>query len=147
MIQKSTGFAPIRLLSDCNGNIPPIQARLDEVPDNDSVRDIDAEADRDLAKQRLREAAEKYKKRFDNTRRNNMVFNIGDIVYVNQDHRRHDKLSPKFKGSYEIISILEHDRISLKGLSTERNLTMAKEKLRLWPGEWVEQNSSFAESP
>lgn len=76
-----------------------------------------------------------------------MIFNIGDIVYVNQDHRRHDKLSPIFKGPHETIGILEHDRISLKGLNTLRNLTVAKEKLRLWPGEWVEQNSSFEESP
>lgn len=70
-IQKSIGFAPSRLFIGCNGNIPPIQARLDEIQDNDSVQDIDAEADRDLARRRLKEAAEKYKKRFDSTRRNN----------------------------------------------------------------------------
>lgn len=133
------------MLIACNGNIPPIQARLDEVQDNDSIQDIDAEADRYLARRHVREAAEKYKKRFDITRRNNLVFNIGDIVYVNQKHRRHYKLSPKFKGPYKIIDILEHDRISLKGLNTLRNLTVAKEKIRLWPGEWVEQNSSFEE--
>lgn len=145
-IQKSTGFSPTRLLIGCNGNIPPIQARLSEIQDDDSVQTIDAEADRDLARQRIKNAAEKYKERFDITRRNNKVFNVNDIVYVNQDHRRHDKLSPKFKGPYEIIDILEHDRISLRGLNTLRNITVAKEKLRSWPGEWVEQNSSFEES-
>lgn len=145
-IQKSTGFAPTRLLIGCNGNIPPIQARLDDIQDSNSVGEIDAEADRDIARQRLRDAAENYKKRFDSTRRNNKVFNIGDTVYVNQDHRRHDKLSPKFKGPYEILELLEHDRFYLKGLNTLRNITVAKEKLRLWPGEWIEQNSSFEES-
>ncbi|KAF9410435.1 hypothetical protein HW555_010486, partial [Spodoptera exigua] len=146
-MQKSTGFSPTRLLIGCNGNIPPIQARLDEIQDNDYIQNNDSEADRDLARQNLRETAEKYKKRFDTTRRNNLVFKKGDIVYVNQNHRRHDKLSPKFKGPYEVIDILEHDRFSLKGLNTLRNIIVAKEKLKLWPGEWVEQNSSFEEFP
>ncbi|KAF9417907.1 hypothetical protein HW555_005052, partial [Spodoptera exigua] len=137
-MQKSTGFSPTRLLIGCNGNIPPIQARLDEIQDNDYIQNNDSEADRDLARQNLRETAEKYKKRFDTTRRNNLVFKKGDIVYVNQNHRRHDKLSPKFKGPYEIF---------LKGFNTLRNIIVAKEKLKLWPGEWVEQNSSFEEFP
>lgn len=47
-IQKSTGFAPTRLLIGCNGNIPPIQARLDEIEDSESVRNIDAESNRIL---------------------------------------------------------------------------------------------------
>ncbi|CAK1549316.1 unnamed protein product [Leptosia nina] len=145
-IQKSTGFAPTRLLIGCDGNIPSVQARLDEIQCRDSIQDIDVETDRVLARQRLKGAAEKYKKRFDSTRRNNIIFNIGDIVYVNQAHRRHDKLSPKFKGPYKIINLLEHDRVYLKGLNTLRNITVAKEKLRLWPGEWIEQNCSFEES-
>ncbi|KAF9414765.1 hypothetical protein HW555_007397, partial [Spodoptera exigua] len=144
---SKAGFSPTRLLIGCNGNIPPIQARLDEIQDNDYIQNNDSEADRDLARQNLRETAEKYKKRFDTTRRNNLVFKKGDIVYVNQNHRRHDKLSPKFKGPYEVIDILEHDRFSLKGLNTLRNIIVAKEKLKLWPGEWVEQNSSFEEFP
>lgn len=56
-VQKSIGFTPTRLLIGCNGHIPPMQARLDDIQDSDSVQDIDAEADGDLARQRLREAA------------------------------------------------------------------------------------------
>ncbi|KAI8428718.1 hypothetical protein MSG28_007416 [Choristoneura fumiferana] len=108
-VQKSTGFAPMRLLIGKNSNIPSIQARLDEVLDNiDEV--IDVSADRLTAQQRLQKVAEKSKDRFDQTRRNNIQYNVGDTVYVNQDHRRNNKLSAKYKGPYQIINILDNDR-------------------------------------
>lgn len=140
-VQKSTGFAPLRLLIGRNANIPCVQARLNDVVDaNDTVENIDISVDRSLAKQRLDQVAEMCKKRFDSTRRDNIEYNIGDLVYVNQDHRRHDKLSPKFKGPYEIINILDNDRYSLKGKGNLRDIIIAKEKLRKWSGEWVDQN-------
>ncbi|XP_045766170.1 uncharacterized protein LOC123867897 [Maniola jurtina] len=142
-IQKSTGFAPIRLLVGLNGNIPCIQARLNDVTDNgnDVQKElVDVRAERLLAHQRLVNVASDFKKRFDLSRRDNIVYNIGDVVYVNQDHRRHDKLRAKFKGPYEIINILENDRFSLKGKGSLKDIIIAKEKLRRWPGEWIDQN-------
>lgn len=59
------------------------------------------------------------KKHFDTTRRANISYNAGDIVFVSQDHR-HDKLSHKFKGPYEIIEELPNDRFSLRGQNNLR---------------------------
>lgn len=142
-VQKSTGFPPMRLLVGRTTNIPSIQARIDEVIGNNGNNEIiDVTADRQLAQQRLKNVANKSKERFDRPRRNNIEYHTGDTVYVNQDHRRHDKLKAKFKGPYEIISILDNDRFLLRGIGNLRNITVAKEKLRLWPGNWVDEKSS-----
>ncbi|KAF9418535.1 hypothetical protein HW555_004684 [Spodoptera exigua] len=98
--------------------------------------------DRELARQRLQFEAIKFKNRFDACRRNTTNFEIGNTVYVNQDHRRHDKLSPRFKGPYLITGILPNDRYTLRGLGNSRSIIIAKDKLRLWPGEWVDDNES-----
>lgn len=107
-VQKTTGFSPLRLLIGRDVNIPSVQARLTDIeePGTSSMEQIaDIRADRILAYNKMKSAAHKYKLRFDNTRRSNMNYTLGDIVYVCQDHRRHSKLSPKFKGPYEIIKI------------------------------------------
>lgn len=140
-VQKSTGFAPMRLLLGCEGNIPSIQACLNDV--HASEPDINLNADRQLAYDRLSSEANKFKNRFDAVRRNNATFEIGNLVYVNQDHRRHNKLSPRFKGPYQIFEILPNDRFNLRGIGSLRNIIIAKDKLRLWPGEWVEDNSNI----
>lgn len=137
-IQKSTGFSPLRLLIGVEANVPLVQARLNEIPINEP--NIDVQAERALAKQRLQQVAAKFKQRFDSVRRNNKNFNIGDLVFVSQDHRRNDKLQPKFKGPYEIVSVLPNDRYVLRGRGNMRNIVIAKEKLRFWPGEWIDNN-------
>lgn len=143
-IQKSTGFTPIRLLIGCNANIPSIQSCLNDV---DIVeQNIDVRADREMAHQRLRLQANQFKTRFDEVRRSTKTFEINDIVYVNQDYRRHDKLSSRFQGPYEISTILPHDIYSLRGIGHLRNITVAKEKLRKWPGEWVDDDAVTNES-
>ena len=71
---------------------------------------IDLRADRELATRRLQVEAEKFKNRFDRVRRDNVSFEVGNLVYINQDHRRRDKLSCKFKGPYKIIDLLPNDR-------------------------------------
>lgn len=142
-IQKSTGFSPTRLLIGRDSNIPSIQARLNEVREDAIDNFIDVAAERRLAQQHLREVADRFKMRFDSTRRDNITYNIGDTVYVNQDHRRHDKLKPKFKGPYTIDNILENDRYNLRGSGNLRNVIIAKDKLRVWPGEWTDQNASM----
>ncbi|KAH9637846.1 hypothetical protein HF086_005504 [Spodoptera exigua] len=140
-IQKSTGFSPLRLLIGVEANIPIVQARLNDVLDDENRQlNIDVQADRELARQRLQLVSEKFKSRFDSVRRNNKNYSIGDLVYVSQDHRRNDKLAPKFKGPYEISSNLPNDRYALKGLGNLRDISVAKEKLRFWPGEWVDEN-------
>lgn len=138
-VQKSTGFTPLRLLIGVEANIPCVQARLDEVLNSDEFV-INVQADRELARQRLIQISEKFKERFDSMRRNNKSYNIGDLVYVNQDHRRNNKLGQKFKGPYEISTILPNDRFALKGIGNLRDIVIAKEKLRFWPGEWVDEN-------
>lgn len=140
-IQNSTGFSPLRLLIGVEANIPSVQARLDDVVDNSCIQGhINVQADRETARQRLLKISEKFKKRFDATRRNNMNLNVGDVVYVSQNHRRNDKLAAKFKGPYEISSTLPNDRFALQGRGNLRNITVAKEKLRYWPGELVDEN-------
>lgn len=48
-------------------------------------------------------------------------------------------IKPKFKGPYEIINVLPNDRYALRGLSNLQNITIAREKLRYWPGELIEE--------
>lgn len=60
-VQNATGFSLTRLLIGREGNIPPIQARLDEVVDESLQPIINLESDRELARQRLRDSAERYK--------------------------------------------------------------------------------------
>lgn len=140
-VQKSTGFSPIRLLVGRNANIPIVQSCLNNIPgQNELIQNFDVRADRELANSRLVEIARAFKERFDSTRRNNKLYISGDIVYVSQDHRRNDKLSPKYKGPYEITQVLPNDRYALRGLGELRNIVIAKDKLRYWPGEWVESS-------
>lgn len=145
-IQKSTGFSPLRLLIDVEANISIIQSRLNDVVDNSLEIPINVDSDREMARQRLFQIAEKFKKRFDSTRRNNLTLQIGELVYVSQDHRRNDKLYPKFKGPYEIVSLLPNDRFALRGIGNLRNITIAKEKLRYWPGEMIDENTGDSSS-
>lgn len=136
-IQKSTGFSPLRLLIGVDANIPCVQARLNEIrEDGSSDHHINKRADRDLACQRLQQVAMKSKDRFDSVRRNNKNYQIGDTVFVNQDHRRHDKLQTKFKDPYIVTACLENDRYALKESGNLRNnIIVAKEKIRYSPGE------------
>lgn len=137
-VQKSTGFTPIRLLIGVDANIPSIQARLNEVNATEPL--IDTRADREVACRRLAIESGKFKNRFDSVRRDNKTYAVGDVVYVSQDHRRHDKLNVRYKGPYEIISVLPCDRFSLRGNGNLRNITVAKDKLRQWPGEWTDSD-------
>ncbi|KAF9794542.1 hypothetical protein SFRURICE_006152 [Spodoptera frugiperda] len=52
------------------------------------------------------------------------------------------KITAPVKGPYEIQSILPNDRYALKGNGNVRNIVVAKEKLRFWPGEWVDEDSA-----
>lgn len=134
-VQKSTGFSPIRLLIGKNANIPTVQARLNEISsDHANGPSFDIRADRELAHSRLIEVAQKFKERFDAVRRNKKYYRVGDIVYVYQDHRRHEKLRPKFRGPYEITEILNNDRYKLHNRD-QRNIIISKDKLSYWPGE------------
>lgn len=145
-IQKSTGFSPIRLLVGSNANIPCVQARLNEIYGvHAAQQDYDVLADRELAHNRLRVVAQKFKERFDTVRRQKKTYHVGDIVYVYQDHRRHEKLKPKFRGPYEIHEILNNDRYSLRGRG-QRNLIISKDKLRFWPGEMVYENATVEDA-
>ncbi|XP_022831187.1 uncharacterized protein LOC111359779 isoform X2 [Spodoptera litura] len=70
-------------------------------------------------------------------------FNWSSLQMVAKaDHRRHSKLSPKFKGPYEILEILQNDRYRLRGQGRLHNIVIAKEKLRKWQGEWSEENQT-----
>lgn len=140
-IQKSTGFSPIRLLIGCNANIPCVQSRLNEVSRGTDEQSFDIRCDRELARDRLIETARKFKSRFDAVRLNNKIYNVGDIVYVYQDHRRHEKLRPKFRGPYEIVSILSNDRFNLRSGGL-REIVVSKDKLRYWPGEYVQDDAA-----
>lgn len=141
-VQKSTGFSPLRLLLGRNANAHSIQARLNDLglPENSDAEPIDITADRNKAYDKMKCAAERSKIRFDERRRNNLAYSIGDIVYVSQTHRRHNKLSPKYKGPYEILEILDNDRFRLKGSGRLADIVASKDKLRSWLGEWTEEN-------
>lgn len=115
------------------------------------------ECDRDL--ERLRERAaeriqrtQKYtKKYFDKKRKPARTYDVGDFVMIrNIDTKKgaSHKITPKFKGPYEIAQILRNNRHVVKGVSGHQAIqkpyegTWEAANMRLW----MDVNSSEGEA-
>lgn len=132
-VQKTTGFTPIYLLTGINGSIPDIKTLTQSIPLNDVPTTL--ENDRNLAHTRIQKQADYAKDLFDRSRNSNKVFNVGDLVFHSSCDSHLAKLDKKFEGPFEIIQLLPNDRFELKNLATNRKRIIAKDMLRLWPGE------------
>ncbi|XP_050315532.1 uncharacterized protein K02A2.6-like [Anthonomus grandis grandis] len=138
-IQKSTGFSPLRLLIGVNANNAPIQGLIDSIGGGVHCN-LDIASDRALAYSRLQQNAAAQKKRFDEHRRNNHTFLMNDFVFVPKSNARAAKLEPEFRGPYKIVEILPGDRFKVENKRFKRGpLIIAKDHLKLWPGEWTDE--------
>ncbi|KAI5720252.1 hypothetical protein M8J77_004056 [Diaphorina citri] len=88
---------------------------------------------RDTATQNMIKSARYDKSRFDRGKAKVKPMSVGDLVFIQNEPRNQMKLSPKFKGPFKIIEVLEHDRYLLKSLTTKRTYKYPHEKLRLAP--------------
>ena len=111
-VQKTTGFSPLYLLTGQNDS-SDIQALTSSVSAINSTSNL--ENDRKLAYERM--------------------WKQGDFVYHPSGNSHLAKLDAKYEGPFEVIQVLPHDRFELKNLLTNRKRTVAKDMLRLWPGE------------
>ena len=131
-VQKTTGFSPLYLLTGQNDS-SDIQALTSSVSAINSTSNL--ENDRKLAYESIWKQAEMSKNLFDKNRRNHKNIGLGDFVYHPSGNSHLAKLDAKYEGPFEVIQVLPHDRFELKNLLTNRKRTVAKDMLRLWPGE------------
>lgn len=94
---------------------------------------VPLEVVRDTATQNMIKSARYDKSRFDRGKAKVKPMSVGDLVFIQNEPRNQMKLSPKFKGPFKIIEVLEHDRYLLKSLTTKRTYKYPHEKLRLAP--------------
>lgn len=131
--QKTTGFSPIYLLTGIHGSIPDITTLTESIPKINSSEDL--ENNRKLAYERIRKQAEYAKNLFDKTRKSTKIINIGDLVFHPSGDSHLAKLDKVYEGPFEVIEVLPNDRYGLKNLATNRKRIVAKDMIRIWPGE------------
>lgn len=135
-VQKTTGFSPVYLLTGVEGNSPDIKSLTESLP----LKCLPTNLlnDRKLAYDRMRRQAELAKHFFDKKRRSNKRFAIGDFVYHPSGNSHLSKLDGKYEGPFEITQVFPNERFELKNVSSNRKRVVAKDMLRLWPGEMSE---------
>lgn len=137
-VQKTTGFSPLYLLTgqnDSNSDIRALTTSVFAIDDNSNLKN-----DRVLAHQRIKRKADLSKTLFDTSRKNDKNIVVGDFVYHPSGNSHLAKLDAKYEGPFEVIQLLPNDRFMLKNLLTNRKRTVAKDMLRLWPGEFSEDS-------
>ena len=72
---------------------------------------------------------------FDKTRRSNKIINVGDLVFHPSGNSHLAKFEQRYEGPLEVVNVMENDRFEVKSLSTNRKTMVAKDMLRIWPGE------------
>lgn len=135
-VQKSTGFTPLYLLTGKNAVNPDLQALTEEIIPTVNNYD-ELERDRNLAYERTTRHANDSKNLFDKSRAKNKEINLGDFVYHPSGNSHLSKLDPRYEGPFEVVSLLPHDRVEVKSLTTNRKTVVPTEMLRFWPGEFT----------
>lgn len=124
------------MLTGINGSIPDIKTLTESIPNIDIPKDL--ENNRKLAYERIRKQADYAKNLFDKTRRSTKIINIGDLVFHPSGNSHLAKLDKKYEGPFEVLEVLSNDRFALKNLATSRKRIVAKDMIRIWPGELSE---------
>ncbi|BET03422.1 multicellular organismal development [Nesidiocoris tenuis] len=73
------------------------------------------------------------KKRFDCTKTKVSNFSVNDFVLVENDERNQTKLSPKFRGPFKVVRVLDGDRYLLKPMNSNRTYKYAHDRLKKIP--------------
>lgn len=145
-VQKSTGFRPLELLTGMRTQVAEVTLLGENLPESDEP--IDVVKLRETVEERLRFNALRQSARFDRMRRNNSNYEVGDIVYMQEQRTRLGKLEPRYKGPYKISKVLVRDRYQLQHSKTKRFVTAPKDRLRRWNGDATEDyapNTSHAD--
>ncbi|KAH0818171.1 hypothetical protein GEV33_004620 [Tenebrio molitor] len=99
-------------------------------------KNTNLETDRQLAYDRIQRQATLAKQSFDKKRRSTKIINVGDFVFHPSGNSHLAKLDAKYEGLFEVLQLLPNDRFELKNLATNRKRIVAKDMIRIWPGEF-----------
>jgi transposase InsO family protein len=134
-VQKTTGFTPIYLLTGHSDGNPDIRTLTDNFSATIN-KNTNLETDRQLAYDRIQRQATLAKQSFDKKRRSTKIINVGDFVFHPSGNSHLAKLDAKYEGLFEVLQLLPNDRFELKNLATNRKRIVAKDMIRIWPGEF-----------
>lgn len=128
-INRVTKATPIELM------FGKIARPLSLVTYSDKEKDttINVDEARNQAIQNINKNSDYDKKRFDSSKAKLSKFSVGDFALIENEERNQTKLSPKFRGPFQIIDVLEGDRYLLKALGSNRTYKYAHDRLRKMP--------------
>lgn len=129
-VHSVTGFAPAVLQSGRNPRLAATLQFLDDAPLGDNFVDPDKAVAE--ARDRITCSANKRAQQFNVNRYVTSLFNVGDIVAVEDSQLAGGgKLKPKYKGPYTVRNVLPNERYALQ--KRGRTTVAAHEQLRRWP--------------
>lgn len=100
-----------------------------------STDNINLERVRDVATQNMIVNAKYEKNRFDRTKAKIRPFSKNDLVLIQNEPRNQTKLSPKFKGPFRVIDVLDNDRYTIKSITSNRTYKYPHDRLRSVPNQ------------
>ncbi|CAH0720367.1 unnamed protein product, partial [Brenthis ino] len=128
--QSTTGVAPLTLLTRRKNCVPPELFRLV----NFENQTIDMEQLYQHVQQRMLNAAEKEKIRFNKNKAKIRPFQKGDYVLIKNNPRNQTCLDLKYSEPYEVCRILDNDRYMVKKvIGKGRPRKVAHDQMRLAP--------------
>lgn len=96
-------------------------------------QEVDLEKQRKLASTNMIASAIYDKKRFNKGKAKIKPFSVGDLVFIQNEARNQEKLSPKFRGPLKVVEVLENDRYILKSLTSNRTFKYPHDRIRSSP--------------
>lgn len=130
-VHSITGYAPAILHLGTNPRLAATQHFVGDSPTTDNFVDPDKAVAE--ARGRIINSANKRAQQFNATRYHSKLFNVGDVVAVEDSQfASGGKLKPKFNGPYTVRSLLPNERYVLQK-SGKRTTVAAHEQLRCWP--------------
>lgn len=127
---RVTGVAPLTLLTRRQHCVPPELLRLV----NFDEESIDFDILEQHVQQKMTEAAEYEKQRFDKNKAKMRPFQRGDYVLIKNNPRNQTSLDLKYSEPYEIYRVLDNDRYMVKRVTGRgRPHKVAHDQLRRAP--------------
>lgn len=129
-VHSVTGYAPAVLQFGRNPRLAATLQFLADAPPSDNFIDPDKAVAE--ARSRITNSANKQAQQFNKTRYCTSLFNVGDIVAIEDSQLAGGgKLKPKYKGPYTVRNVLPNERYVLQ--KKGRTTVAAHEQLRSWP--------------
>lgn len=131
-VSKVTKGSPLELF------IGKVARPLGLLPPCDTVDEIDLAEVRSQAVRNISAAAAYNKAQFNKGKAKVVGCQVGDFVLLKNEERHQTKLSPKFRGPFEITELLDGDRYMLRSLTNNRKYKYAHDDIRKMP-DWQVQ--------